>query len=358
MLVQVQAMLSLLLLVHLLRIASGTNPVAQQQPSAPADVSSRPNIIFILTDDLGSADVSFFHAVNNQGASPIHTPNIDRLAAHGVVLTRHYAQSTCAPSRTSLLTGQFPHRMGNPFPIRGEGGMPAGVPTFVQKLRTQGYRTAMVGKWGVDGGPANSNSEYGPIARGFESFYGLYESAHNHYSKLVIWEVDWHNLTTGATSKWPLFAEPPVDTEPQVHSTDMFTREAIKVIDTWGKPTADGKTQPGFLYLAYTAPHDPLLAVPRLMDHPYCRKYKNWRRRAFCAMVVHVDEGVGNLTSALEARGLLQDTVMVFTSDNGGSFNVGGMNFPFRGGKSTLYEGGLRVPALLHAPSLLGNNPP
>ena len=136
------------------------------------------------------------------------------------------------------------------------------------------------------------------------------------------------------------------------HATNLFSREAIGVIERHAAAGREGGMEPLFLYLAYTAPHTPLQADEKYLE--ICKEVPNRHRRTFCAMVAQLDEGVGNVTRALKKEGMWEDTVVVFSSDNGGSFLVGGFNYMYRGGKSTGWEGGVRVPGFVRAPARFG----
>ncbi len=228
------------------------------------------------------------------------------------------------------------------------------------EFKTRGYSTHAIGKWGVDFpphhpdiplqnppilarmngfGPANG---LGPTERGFDTFTGLYHSGHNHYTKEVMNTnyVDWHRHNQTHKLDWPA-----IDNEPTVYSTHIFTREALSVVKKFSPTT------PGFLYLAYTAPHDPLQVPDEyIAANTPCGHIANWRRRNYCGMVRTVDEGVGLIVEQLRKQGMLENTVIVFTSDNGGAPAVGGYNIPFRGQKVSLYEGGVHNPAFIYAP--------
>eukprot|EP00004_Rigifila_ramosa_P021187 TRINITY_DN5593_c0_g1_i1.p1 TRINITY_DN5593_c0_g1~~TRINITY_DN5593_c0_g1_i1.p1 ORF type:complete len:454 (+),score=87.97 TRINITY_DN5593_c0_g1_i1:23-1363(+) len=313
-----------------------------------ASAFARPNVLFVMLDDVGTVDLSFHFRVANPGLPPpIATPAIDALAESGVVLTRHYSHQTCCPSRVALMTGKFAWRVGNPFPVTTEyGNLDPKYPIFPRELQKLGYKTHIVGKWGIDyGGPPGSG--LGPVERGFDTFFGILGSVHNHYSKKVVRKIDWHRHNSTIQ-----LDHPAVDEEPNTHSTFIFTREAVEIVSRHGADLAAGLTPaPFFLYLSFTAAHDPLQAPPQHLANPSCRALSvNHRRERYCGLVVGIDEAIANVTDALRTYGLLDNTIVVLTSDNGGSPSVGGYNYPLRGGKTSFWEGGVRSAAFVRIP--------
>jgi arylsulfatase A-like enzyme len=327
---------------------------------AGAARAAPPNVLIILLDDLGTADVSYNARVQNGGQAPaIDTPALDALAEGpaGVHMVNAYTHMICNPSRAALVTGRLAYTMGNPFAMIKGGSMDKKFKTVAQELKLRGYATSMIGKWGIDH-PApskeavnlydNFNAQqegYGPLERGFDSFYGLMSSGHNHFTKEVVYTgaVDWH-----VWNKTVKLDYPDVDHHPEEYSTHLFTREAVRQIERWSP------AQPNFMFLAYTAPHDPLQAPQKYMDLPQCAAKKSWRRRIFCAMVKCVDEGVAEIVATLKRRGLADNTVILFSSDNGGAPSVGGYNYPYHGQKAGAWEGGVRTPAFFVIPKALG----
>jgi len=314
---------------------------------------AKKNVIFILVDDLGVADVSF-SAKRLNGKAAYETPHLDSLAQSGIELTNYYTHSFCGPSRSAFLTSKYAHVLDNPFPMLKGGSLSADEGSIAKEFKSRGYSTHLVGKWGVDYPKANPGAKdfsselyyhssergMGPLERGFDTFYGLYSSGHNHYSKQIgpfEGNIDWHKHN--ATHKLDY---PEVDNEPLVYSTHLFVREAISTIKTWSSKN------PGFLFLSFTAPHDPLQAPQEYIDGPRCRHIKNWRRRTFCGMVQVVDESVGKVVQQLKTQGIEKDTIIMWTSDNGGAPSVGGYNFPYKGEKTGVFQGGLRVPAFIY----------
>ena len=337
---------------------------------AQALPARKPNIIFILADDLG------YNEVGTYGQRGIRTPNIDRLAKEGVRLTDHYSGSpVCAPSRAVLLTGLhtghayirdndemgFRGDVWRDPALEGQRPLPAGTFTMATMLKRAGYATAAVGKWGL-GGPG---SEGEPTRLGFDFFFGFLcqRVAHNHYPAYL-----WRNTTKVSLDNPGIYPHEkfPADKDPKAPSSyeryggkqyalDMMGQEARAFI------TAN-KDRPFFLYFAPTVPHASL-QVPEdslaeylgtLPDTPYLgdKGYLPHRapRAAYAAMVTRLDREVGRLLQLVRDLGLDRDTLIVFTSDNGPTFNGGTDSAffesagPFRGLKTMVYEGGIRVP--------------
>jgi len=319
----------------------------------------RRNVIWIVTDDLGISDVGFSArlqgSVKADEEVPIFTPYIDALANRGARMKNYYAQPQCGPSRASLLTGRYPVNMGNPFPSSINfkdnldwkntvlpGDLSSKYESVGNQMQRLGYRTHFIGKWGIDSGGVG----HGPRGRGFDTFFGLMNSGHNHYTKVVGvgGGVDMHRWNETVELDWP-----EVDEEPEVYSSTMFTREAVNVISQHA-----GTKDPFFLHLSYTAPHDPLQAPEEYVESPACVKHRhNPRRQTYCGMVQSVDIGVGDVTKALIKHDLLHKTIIMFTSDNGGAPIVGGYNYPFRGSKTSQWEGGVHVVGFIFAPGLV-----
>ena len=283
----------------------------------------RPNILVILADDLGYGDVSCF------GGEDLETPNIDRLAAKGMRLTQFYANCTvCSPTRAGLLTGRFPDMVGVPGVIRTHsknswGLFDPAAPTFPGVLAVGGYDTAAIGKWHL--GLAKPNL---PTSRGFDFFHGFLGDMMDDY---------WTHLRHGRP--YMMRNETPVD--PKGHATEIFTDWACEYLKS------RSKDKPFFLYLAYNAPHFPI-QPPKEWLARYKSRYPEApeRRAKNCAFVEHFDSGVGRVLKTLEETGLAENTLVVFTSDNGGSLPHAQSNRPFRDGKQSHYEGGIRVPTV------------
>jgi len=286
----------------------------------------------MLTDDQGSADVKF-----RNPDSPFITDNIDALAAESVRLDNYYVHPTCTPTRAALMTGRYGVNVGLSIALLpgNIGGLGQQYPTMPEHLLEEGYETYLVGKWHL----GQSQLKQHPKNRGFNHFYGLLGGGFNHYTK---------QCGCGRYDFWRDFE---VEYDNITHSTDLLNAEALKIVT---HHVSEPSSKPFFLYLAHPAPHDPLLAPARLQEK--CAHIKNYRRRMNCAMVAGVDEGFGRLISVLRESGELENTIIVFSSDNGGVPYAGGLNYPFRGGKSTAYEGGVRAPGFIYAPKQLGKN--
>jgi len=341
---------------------------AQGPAEAPAEWSSGqrpPNIILIVADDLGYNDISF------NGGGMIPTPNIDAIGRQGVSVDQGYAaNATCSPSRAAMMTGRYPTRFGfeftavpaafarniahfNPDAMRrpiyhseAEANLPPvpqmGVPTseitVAEVLRDRGYHTLHIGKWHLGEAPALR-----PEGQGFDESLGfmagggmfLPERDPNVVNaKLPFDPIDrflWPNLPYAVQfNGGQRFA-------PEGYVTDYFTNEAVRAIGA-------NRNRPFFLYLAYNAPHTPLQATRE--DYEAVAHIPDHTRRVYAAMLLALDRGVGRVMEALRENGLDENTLVIFTSDNGGAWYTGldGLNAPFRGWKATFFEGGVRVP--------------
>ncbi|MHB8897861.1 MAG: sulfatase family protein [Thermoguttaceae bacterium] len=291
--------------------------------------ADRPNFVVILADDLGYGDVSTYHP------SDARTPNIDRIAAEGMLFTTMRSNCTvCSPSRAALLTGRHPDRVGVPGVIRTQardswGYLDPSVPTLADELKKCGYHTAIVGKWHL--GLESPNL---PNERGFDFFHGFLGDMMDSYTTHLREGNNYLRLD-GETI------------EPEGHATDLFTAWAVEYL----RERAGKRDRPFFLYLAYNAPHFPIeppadwLAKVRRRDPQLADA-----RARNVALVEHLDDGAGRVLSALHETGLDENTVVVFSADNGGSLPHSQNNDPWRDGKQSHYDGGLRVPFMVRWP--------
>jgi arylsulfatase A-like enzyme len=314
---------SLLLQIILFASLASGSPLA-----AVGQNPRKPNIVFILADDLGYGDLGCY------GQRRIHTPNLDKMAAAGMRFTSCYAGNTvCAPSRCALMTG---YHMGHAR-IRGNAKQPL-LPedvTVAEVLRQAGYKTALIGKWGLgDAGTSGS-----PIRKGFDYYFGYLDQVHAHnYYPTNLWRNDKEVLLEGNFNN-----------QRKIYSHDLFTQEALDFVE-------QNKTKPFFLYLAFTIPHANNERKNEGMEVPSDESYSNepWPQseKNMASMVTRMDRDIGTLIEKLRELGLTDNTIVFFSSDNG-PHKEGGhdptffrSSGPFRGIKRDLYEGGIRVPAI------------
>ena len=308
----------------------GARPVGSAQPP-------RPNVLFILADDLGWGDLSCY------GRPDYRTPHLDALAREGVRLTQSYSASpVCTPTRCAFITGRYPARtaVGLEEPLtwrrnleqqKRDVGLPPEHPTVASLLKKSGYRTALVGKWHLGYLP-----KYGPTRSGFDEFFGILSGGADYFT---------HRDANGDEDLY----EMDVPVERAGYMTDLLTDRAVRFLRRRHE-------QPFYLSLHYTAPHWPWEgprdeAVSRTLKRGYAGVTAGGSVRVYAEMMRSLDEGVGRVLRALDASGNARRTLVVFTSDNGGErFSF---NWPFRGAKFELYEGGLRVPAIARWPGRL-----
>ncbi|TDG11590.1 sulfatase [Seongchinamella unica] len=284
-------------------------------PSTGAS-AGRPNILLILADDLGNNDLGAF------GDGSAVTPHLDALAAAGVRFRRHYAQPSCRPARVELLTGKAASRVGVPPHFRGIG--PEHV-TLAEALRDGGYATAHIGKWHLGHGVGSAE----PGSQGFDDWYGFLHALTTRYGSLA-------RPAASYIDPWLQRAgQPPV--QHKGHLTDLLTDAAIERIDRLGEGA-----RPWFLNLWYFAPHNPVQAAPR-----FAGRFPDSPEGEYLSLLAQLDEAVGRLLQALADSGQLENTLLVFASDNGGVNRVRDSNKPFYGKKTTFYEGGIRTPLIL-----------
>ena len=291
---------------------------------------NHPNVIVIMTDDLGYVDVGF------NGSVEIPTPNIDRIAQQGVKFTNGYTPySVCSPSRAGFITGRYQQRFGYERnaqyrPNDPNMGLPQTEKIIPEVIGQVGYTSGVIGKWHLGAHISNH-----PLNRGFDFFYGHLGGGHRYFPEELTIE-DSYSINDEPLSYRTWIMRDHQAEKTDEYLTDEFSNEAVKFV----KKNKEG---PFFLYLAYNAPHGPLQATQKYLDR--FDHIEGKKRKTYAAMVSAVDDGVGRILDRLESLGIAENTMIFFLSDNGGPEpNNASNNGPLREGKSSIYEGGNRVP--------------
>ena len=363
---------------------SFSNPIAENKEiiwpvSNEINTIKKPNIILILADDLGFNDVSFYNGGAADGS--LKTPNIDKLAIDGIAFTNGYAASpVCSPSRASIMTGRYSSRYGfefTPYPANaarimnllrrdGEletiemdnvqwdeigltiGGLPSEEITIAELLKDNGYYTAHIGKWHLGG----FSDGMKPNDQGFDDSLMLNSSLYlpKNHPDVVNAKIDSSiEDMVWASSQFAVSFNGGEPFEPGGYITDYYTNEAVNVIN-------NNKDRPFFLYLGHFAPHNPLQSLKK--DYEKHKHMQNHTLQVYSGMIEALDRSIEKIVSALEENGLTDNTLIIFTSDNGGAGYIGlhDINKPYRGWKLTHFEGGVHVPFFAKWPAKIGKN--
>jgi arylsulfatase A-like enzyme len=304
-----------------------TPNLASMIKQRPADAPA-PNVIILLADDLGWGDVGYH-------GSDIQTPNIDKIAAEGMALEKFYSNPICTPTRSALMTGRDPIRLGLAHAVLmawQDGGVSLDEHFMPESFVDAGYDTAMVGKWHL----GHTIEQHLPNARGFNQFYGHVNTQVSYFDHEFAQGHDFQQ--NGET----------VSHEGE-YATDVHGDQSVKFLTE----TRD-KSKPFLLYVPFLAPHSPMEAKEEdLAKYPNRIDIPGDDHRTYAAMVDSMDQQIGKILDALEAEGEADNTIVLFFSDNGGSTTFGSRNAPLRGGKLEAFEGGIRVPAAIRWPDVL-----
>uniref|UniRef100_A0A4W4EMJ2 Sulfatase N-terminal domain-containing protein n=2 Tax=Electrophorus electricus TaxID=8005 RepID=A0A4W4EMJ2_ELEEL len=300
------------------------------RPGAPGTSGRPPHLVFVMVDDQGYGDVGY------HGAHDIRTPVLDQLAARGVKLENYYVQPICSPSRSQLMTGRYQIHTGLQHSVirsRQPLCLPPDAPTLPERLQQAGYSTHMVGKWHL----GFCRARCLPTARGFGSFLGSLTGSGDHFTFRSCdgAEACGFDLHDGERPAWEMSGN---------YSTWLYVERVKQILRAH-----DGR-KPLFLYVALQAAHTPLQAPARLLQRH--GSLGNRLRRHYAAMLSGVDEAVAEMVQEMRERGYYSNSVLVYSSDNGGQPLAGGCNWPLRGGKGSYWEGGVRAVGFVHSPLL------
>ncbi|NNC39025.1 MAG: arylsulfatase [Hyphomonadaceae bacterium] len=306
------------------KTGASDKPIEVSQAIRTTAAYEQPNIVILLADDLGWADLGF-------RGSDIETPNIDKLARDGLILNRFYAMPICTPTRSALMTARDPMKLGSiyaGFQPWQNGGVSPDEHFMPETFKAAGYQTAMVGKWHL----GHTIEPLVPNSRGFDHFFGH-----------LITQIDYFDYTVA--NGYDLQENGASVRRDGQYMTDVHGAEAVRYLEKLRDPD-----KPFFLYVPFLAPHSPMQAPAELEDKYKTRQNRPFPKRTYAAMVDSLDQAVGEILDSLEAQGLAENTLVFFFSDNGGLQAFGADNSPYRGGKLQTFEGGVRVNALMRWP--------
>ncbi|KAF8355488.1 sul-3 [Pristionchus pacificus] len=310
-----------------------------------AAAAKKPNILLIFADDLGYNDLDWRD-------SRLHTPFLRSLAFHKntVQMNNSYVNQLCTPTRSALMTGYYPFRIGTQsgvFLHMEPTGVPVVFPFVSDNLRALGYSTYLIGKWHL----GYCNKKFLPTERGFDYFYGYYGPQTGYFNHSA---DQMHRESGKLVHGLDLFEEKqqgeskPDFTKGGIYSTDLFSGKAIETL------AQHNKDDPFFMFLSFQSVHPPL-QVPKSYES-HCTAFKpNTLRRVYCGMLAAMDVAIARVVKALKQRGLYDNTIIIFSSDNGGGVDFGASNWPLRGEKDTLWEGGTRTNTFFHSPQFIKN---
>jgi len=307
------------------KIATPEKPMVVKSASVSSSSYEQPNIVILMADDLGWADLGF-------RGSDIETPYIDGLARDGLTLNRFYSMPICTPTRSALMTARDPMKMGTAyagFQPWQNGGVSPDEHFMPESFKAAGYQTAMVGKWHL----GHTIEPLVPNERGFDHFFGHLNTQIDYFDYTVAGGYD---LQENGVSVQ----------RPDRYMTDVHGDEAVRYIESLRDPE-----KPFFLYVPFLAPHSPMQAPQELEDKYKNRRNRPFPKRTYAAMFDSLDQAVGRVLESLDSNGLRENTLVFFFSDNGGLNAFGADNSPYRGGKLETFEGGIRVNAIMRWPN-------